>query len=120
MDTKEKTRKRRPSPSKRPTKAPGKKAAPPEKRKSQEPQRSVSSDVVYLPPKPFQRNRLILQLLTVAAVVIALVLGVSVFFKVDEEKILVSGNSKYTAWDIIQASGIRDGENLLTFSRSSA
>lgn len=69
-------------------------------------------EVVYLPGQRFSRNRLLLQLLTVAAVVVALLLGISVFFKV--ETITVSGNHKYSAWDISQASGIREGENLLT------
>ena len=78
----------------------------------------VSPDVVYIPPKPLNRNRLVLKLLTVVAVVIALILGVSVFFKVDG--IEVSGNSKYSAWDICQASGIKEGDHLLTFSRAKA
>lgn len=76
----------------------------------------VSPDVVYIPPKPLNRSRLMLKLLTVVAVVVALVLGVSVFFKVDG--IEVSGNEKYSAWDICQASGIKEGDHLLTFSRA--
>ena len=68
--------------------------------------------MVYLPAQRFSRNRLILQLVSVAAVVVALILGISVFFKV--ETIRVSGNVKYTAWDVSQASGIQTGENLLT------
>jgi cell division protein FtsQ len=70
-------------------------------------------DVVYLPAQRFSRNRLILQLITVVAVVVALLLGISVFFKV--ETITVSGNVKYSAWDVSEASGIQKGENLLTF-----
>ncbi len=81
---------------------------------------NISADVVYLAPKPFNRNRLFLQLATVAAVVIAFVLGLSVFFKVDIEKITVSGSEKYSAWDIAQASGIEDGTNLLTLNRAGA
>ncbi len=79
-----------------------------------------AAEVVYLPPKPFNRQRLILRLATVVAVVLALLLGLSVFFKVDEQKVTVSGTSKYTAWDVFQASGIQNGENLLTFSRARA
>ena len=75
-------------------------------------------DVVYLAPKPFNRNRLILHLATMVAVVIALVLGLSVFFKVDH--IYVSGCGKYTAYEISEASGIRRGDNLLTFSKEKA
>lgn len=81
-------------------------------------QEKTAPDVVYLPPKPFSRNRFILRLATVVAVVIALTLGLSVFFKVDS--FVVSGNDKYTAWDISQAAGIKAGDNLLTFSRAQA
>ena len=35
--------------------------------------RSIAEDVVYLPPKPFSRKRLLLRLATVVAVVFALV-----------------------------------------------
>ena len=85
--------------------------------KPQQPQRTAP-EVVYLPPKPFSRNRLLLRLITVAAVVIALVLGMSVFFKV--EHIEVSGCGKYTPWDISQASGIQVGDNLLSFGQAKA
>lgn len=87
------------------------------KQKPQEPAKT-SPDVVYLPPKPFNRNRMLLHLATVVAVVIALILGFSVFFKV--EHIEVSGNVKYTAWDISQASGIVVGDNLLSFGQTKA
>lgn len=77
-------------------------------------QEPTSPDVVYLPAQHFNRNRLILVLVTVAAVVVALLLGVSVFFNVDADKYSVSGCDKYTPEQIWEASGIRDGENLLT------
>ena len=76
-----------------------------------------AADIVYLPPKPFSRNRLLLRLATVAAVVVALLVGISIFFKVD--KVVVSGSNKYTAWEVSQAADIL-GENLLTFSRAKA
>ena len=76
-----------------------------------------AQDVVYMPPKPFNRNRLLLHIATVAAVVIALLLGISLFFKVNPDKILVSGNYKYTEWDIAEASGLKGGENLLTLNK---
>ena len=75
-----------------------------------------SAEVVYTQPGPFNRNRFLLRLVTVVAVVLALVFGMSIFFKVDEDKITVSGTNKYTAWQIREASGIRDGENLLGLS----
>ena len=72
-------------------------------------QRRGAPSVVYTPAKPFSRNRFLLQLATVVAVVIAITLGISIFFKV--EAITVSGNEKY---------GIQDGDNLLTFSQPRA
>jgi len=74
--------------------------------------------VIYTEPRPFNRNKLLVQLGTVAAVVIALVLGLSVFFKV--ENITVSGAETYSAWAVREASGISEGDNLLTFSKSRA
>ena len=74
-----------------------------------------SPDVVYTPAKPFNRNRFLLRLLTVAAVVIALVFGISLFFKVDT--VTVSGAEKYSPWMVMEASGIREGENLLTVDK---
>ena len=74
--------------------------------------------VIYTQPQAFNRNRLLVQLLTVVAVVAALVLGLSVFFKV--EKITVTGAEVYSAWAIREASGISEGDNLLTFSRARA
>ena len=74
-------------------------------------------DVVYTQPKPFIRNRFLLRLATVAAVVLALVFGMTIFFKVDEDKITVSGTVKYDPWIVREASGIVDGENLLTLSK---
>lgn len=98
MDTKEKPRRR----------APEKKTAP----------KKSAQDVVYLPPKPLERGRILLHLASVAAIVLALIIGVSLFFKVEEVR--VSGNLKYSAWDISQASGIQTGDNLITLSRAGA
>lgn len=78
--------------------------------------KQAAQDVVYTQPGPFNRNRFLLRLITVVAVVLALVFGMSIFFKVDENKITVSGANKYTAWQIREASGIRNGENLLGLS----
>lgn len=71
-------------------------------------------DVVYTQPGPFNRNRFLLQIASVIAVVLALVFGMSIFFKV--KVVTVSGVEKYTEWDVRQASGIQDGENLLGIS----
>ena len=70
--------------------------------------------VVYTQPKVFNRNRLLLQLLIICASVLAMVMAMSVFFKVDVIK--VSGAKAYSEWDVREASGIEIGDNLLTFS----
>lgn len=101
--------------SRQPQKAPH--AQPRKHAPVQEPVR-VTPEVVYLAPKPFSRNRLILHLATVVAVVLALMLGLSVFFKV--ENIEISGCQKYSAWQVQQASGVEVGEQLLTFNRAKA
>jgi len=113
--TRTKTRKPATTPTKK-TKAPvATKAqkAPVRKRRLQE-QKRPTPDVVYTQPGPFNRNRFLLHILTIVAVVLALLFGMSVFFKV--KVVTVAGTGKYTAWDIRQASGIQDGENLLTIS----
>ena len=106
MDTKEKRRRpqpvdRHPSQGKRPVR---------KERKLRD------SDVVYTPPKPFKRGRFLLHLATVAAVVLAIVMGMSIFFKV--EHVTVSGCRKYTPWDVAEASGVETGSNLMTISRA--
>ena len=74
--------------------------------------------VVYTKPQAFNRDRLIIQLITIAAIVLALVMGLSVFFKV--KVISVSGAEVYSPWSIREASGISEGDNLLTFGRARA
>lgn len=80
--------------------------------------RSPRQEVQYTQPKPFFRKRLIVQLLTIAAVVLAVTIGVSIFFKVDA--VTVSGASKYSALTVAQASGIETGDSLLFFGRAQA
>ena len=104
MTTKETTRRRK-QPVKR-TSAPQK----PVRRKKTAP----APDVVYTQPGPFNKERFVLYLLTVTAVVLALLFGMSIFFKTDRDKILISGTEKYTAYDVWKVCGIQDGENLLT------
>ena len=74
--------------------------------------------VTYTQPKPFQLNHLLLQLSVVIAVVLAVVIGLSVFFRVD--KVVVYGNNAYSAWTVQEASGISKGDNLLTFGNPRA
>ena len=74
--------------------------------------------IVYTQPKVFNRTRLIVQLLTIVVSVFAMVLCLSIFFRV--ETVTVSGNKAYSAWAVREASGIEDGDYLLTFSKSRA
>ena len=86
------------------------------KKKKSSQNKQPAPAVIYTQPQAFNRNRLLIQLLTVVAVVIALVLGLSVFFKV--ETIQVSGAEVYSEWTIREASGLNEGDNLLTFSHA--
>jgi len=106
MDTKDRRKGPRPAPKK----------APQRRQPAKKERKLRDSDVVYTPPKPFKRGRFLLHLVTVAAIVLAVVLGMSIFFKV--ETIEVSGCSKYSAWEVSEASGIEKGSNLMTLSRA--
>ena len=75
-------------------------------------------EVVYVPPKPFNRNRLLLSLAITLAVVLALTFSISLFFSV--EVITVSGAEKYDAWTVKEASGIQYGDSLLSFGKPKA
>ena len=55
------------------------------------------------------------KLLCVAAVVVALTFGATVFFQV--ETIVVSGNSRYTQEEIIAAVGVQEGDNLFRMNK---
>ncbi len=74
--------------------------------------RSNVPEVVYTPAAIFSRGQLLVRLLTVVAVVLALIFGISIFFHV--ETVTVSGAEKYDEWTVREASGIRDGDNLLS------
>ncbi len=80
------------------------------------PRKEPQIQIVYTPAKPFNRNRFLLRLATVAAVVLALVLGMSIFFRA--EQVTVSGAEKYTPWEIREASGIGDSDGLLGISEA--
>lgn len=119
METKQKSNRTSGASETKGRRRPGESSGATRKRKPVKPEPTkITPDVVYLAPKPFRRNRLILHLVTVFAVVIALVLGMSVFFKVEEFSI--SGMEKYTAHDIYQACGIQEGDNLLLLNRTEA
>lgn len=58
------------------------------------------------------------KLLSILAVAAAVVVACVVFFRVNQ--VTVQGNSRYTAEEIVAASGIRIGDNLIALSKSSA
>lgn len=72
-------------------------------------------EVVYTMPKPFHRNAFLLKLATVAAVVVALMMCVSLFFKVDT--VMVAGVGKYSENQVLDASGIEYGDSLLSLRK---
>lgn len=89
------------------------------RRRTQKPQpRNTAPEVVVTQPKPFNRRRLLMRLLTILAVVIAIGMGLSIFFKVDT--ITVTGAQKYSEWTVSQASGLEKGDSLLFFGRAGA
>lgn len=73
-------------------------------------------EVVYTAPKPLRRGRFAMKLVSMAAVVAAVFLGLSVFFRV--ETVTVAGAEKYTPWMVMQASGISEGDALLGISEA--
>ena len=81
-----------------------------------QPKKEPEIQIQYTPAKPFNRNRFLLRLATVAAVVLALVFGMSIFFKAQE--VTVSGAEKYTPWEVREASGIQDSDALLGISEA--
>ena len=76
--------------------------------------------LTYTEPKPFNRKKFLLQLLIVAAVVIALVFVMSLFFKLGsiEEAVLVAGNDRYTTAQVIEAADIKEGDSILFLNRA--
>lgn len=87
-------------------------------RKRKQAQRNNTPAVIYTQPEVFNRNVFLVRLVTVLAVVAAMIVGMSVFFKV--ETITVAGAETYSPWNIREASGINEGDGLLTFSRAKA
>ncbi|MBO5837795.1 MAG: FtsQ-type POTRA domain-containing protein [Oscillospiraceae bacterium] len=122
MDTREKTRTARPQgrPASAARKTAPRKKAPTAtktrtKSRTQAP-KQPEPELVYTQPGPFNTTRFLLRLITVIAVVFALVFGMSIFFKV--KVVTVAGANKYTPQQVKEASGIMDGENLLSISEA--
>lgn len=101
--------------------------AQPAKRPQKPRKPDIEKEIVYTPAPAFNRNRLLLHLAVIAAVVLAVFLSLSLFFKVKVDHkapnakkavttITVSGNQKYSAEAIIDASGIQNGDSLLAIN----
>lgn len=82
------------------------------RRRSQDPETAVH----WSDPKPFVRRTFYWKLAATLAVVLAVMLCFSIFFKVG--RIAISGTEKYTPEAVLEASGIQRGESLLGLSRN--
>ena len=73
--------------------------------------------VTYTMPKPFSRGGFLLKLASMVAAVAAVMMCLSMFFRV--EKVVVSGAEKYSAYSVMEASGISEGDSLLSIRDAS-
>lgn len=77
--------------------------------------RKPKKDVVYTQAKPFNRNRFLLQLAITFAVAVAVLAGMTIFFKVEE--VQVAGAVRYDAYKICEDSGIEIGDSMVTLNK---
>ena len=89
---------------------------PPKQQRVIRPPREEIPRVTYTPPRPMRRASFLWKLVSMAAVVAAVFMGLSVFFRVDT--ITVAGADKYTPWRIRQAAGVETGDALLSISEA--
>ena len=89
---------------------------PPATQRVIRPPREEVPQVVYRAPKPMRRGRFVWKLISMAAVVAAVFLALSVFFRV--ETITVAGADKYSPWMIRQAAGVEPGDTLLGIGKA--
>lgn len=82
--------------------------------------KTTEQAVNYIPPAPINRKQVILVLASIVAVAVCIFLGLAVFFKVDKNEFQVHGNRLYRADTIWDASGIKNGDSLLTFGKAKA
>lgn len=116
---------KKPVPARRRREAPEKKKRPaPARRRTERQNRTVRPprqdvpEVVYTIPRPLTKGRILIRFGCVIAVVAAVMMVMSFVFRVDTVTVL--GAEKYTAWAIREASGITDGEALLSLSKARA
>ena len=87
-------------------------------RKAEEAKKKKRPQVTYVQPIPVNLNQMLMKILVVFAVVVAITLGISVFFKV--EHVVVYGNKAYSAWTVQEKAGIETGSNLLSLNNTRA
>lgn len=73
-------------------------------------------EVVYTPARPFRAGRFAMQLATTVIVVLALVFGVSLFFRA--QTVTVAGAVKYSPAMVAEASGIQTGDSLFPLNEA--
>lgn len=93
-----------------------KKRPAPKETKRELPQREVN----YTEPLPINRKNLAIVFVSIVVAAMAVFFGLSIFFRVDKADCMISGNEKYDAATIWEASGIQDGGNLLSFGKAKA
>lgn len=89
---------------------------PPAAQRVIRPPRDEVPQVVYRAPRPMRRGRFLWKLVSMAAVVAAVFMALSVFFRV--ETITVAGTDKYSPWMIRQAAGVEPGDALLGIGKA--
>ena len=89
---------------------------PPARRRVVRPPHEEIPEIIYTAPKPLGKGRFMLSLLSMVAVVAAVFLALSVFFRV--ETIAVAGAEKYSPWMVRQAAGVEPGDALLSIGEA--
>lgn len=82
--------------------------------------RRVREQVTYTEPKPFNKKKFFLTLGIILSIVLALFFVITLFFTVGSttECVLVEGCDRYTSADVIEASGIHEGDSLIGLNKA--
>ena len=72
-------------------------------------------ETIYTEAKPVNITHFLIRIATVIAIVMAVVFGMSIFFKVSQVEVV--GTEKYTVSQIQEAAGLMNGTNLLTLNK---
>lgn len=80
------------------------------------PPREDVPQLIYCAPKPMRRGKFLWMLASMVAVVVAVFMALSLFFRVDT--ITVAGADKYSPWMIREAAGVEPGDGLIGISKA--